>query len=916
MDSSIITNSYAVGILGRNLVLSTLGKIYVHVQDKYYELDFNKILAKHGEHTGSSEGLPEIVIVNTAEEAFALPYPGDNMLIVSMDGRMFATINGEIVEWHPNLDGSQINNLTVNGVLTVINPDGSPLVLEGNPNFPPFIINSTVLVRNLNAEFLNGFRDDDFAKKAVDEIITGMWTFENDIWVFKKITDGRTTLDFENSTLDIDYINVRKGIKFPNDPANFKIFGTNDETWVSKELFVEEMTEIQGTINPDYYGIIEHAWNTGYLDTFPWTGVLAPYVTDPLDLWYTLFLNNGVPRDITDGTTFVAQMFILILVIGTPNRTSPNEYIEVFYAMWNSTDASKFKGSIYQVKLTQELDEFNYVTRNSVIKSENELYLVLDAFRDIIIIKAINSGTQNEGKFVEVGHLTNPSKKGNIHINSQFGLPSYVDITLNPFYNYDITNEDYGVNFPTLIKDSNNIRMRAGNLKGIPDDDTFGDMDLRTLESDGTAEWAYNDEQHMGVFIQGPVSESLEETEDLELIQEHIKVNKSGTYLKNPNISFNKVSAFSADGSGNVSNGRIRWTRDNLLFTDSAIKLYDEQERYDRPIFDINRFGLGGISPIEFEASSNKFYRINIEDEGVRLLNCEIVGGSSYSGNGPPFIVNPNGSGKIGTILSPFVIEWNEYGVISPIPAGGDLQDYYPNPTIKNGAVTHWKLADDAVWTNNVQDKAITVPKLADDVLALLTSVKFPLLSVELYAAPLTSVPARFDEGFAMCNMSINLVDGNTQLVSPQINDMYYNINAVNDVLSSIPISPCIQTGGIMPQVSTLSTYRHRVISTYKYPNNLIDDVRLQILFQIPNTAYGSGNPWPSAIMLRIYNNALFGSPKLTVGSTQINISMNTTYIFPTATTGYALSWVFVIPKSTFMSSNNANISLSIPWYV
>lgn len=70
----------------------------------------------------------------------------------------------------PTLDG----DVTINGVLTVNHPDGTPLVINNNPNFPPFIINGNILVAGLNAEYLNGLSSDRFAIKSADEYISGL----------------------------------------------------------------------------------------------------------------------------------------------------------------------------------------------------------------------------------------------------------------------------------------------------------------------------------------------------------------------------------------------------------------------------------------------------------------------------------------------------------------------------------------------------------------------------------------------------------------------------------------------------------------------------------------------------------------------------------------------------------------------
>jgi hypothetical protein len=47
-------------------------------------------------------------------------------------------------------------------------------------------------------------------------------------------------------------------------------------------------------------------------------------------------------------------------------------------------------------------------------------------------------------------------------------------------------------------------------------------------------------------------------------------------------------------------------------------------------------------------------------------------------------------------------------------PAGGDLSGTYPNPSIRNSAVTTSKIADDAIITDKILNAAVTTSKLSD----------------------------------------------------------------------------------------------------------------------------------------------------------------------------------------------------------
>lgn len=91
---SIINNSYIVGVNGRNLVLNTLGRLYVKVRDRYYEIDFKKLIDS-GEIKSEDSNL---IVEESKIDINSYKYPGDGKLIISLDGGFYITRNNEIKE--------------------------------------------------------------------------------------------------------------------------------------------------------------------------------------------------------------------------------------------------------------------------------------------------------------------------------------------------------------------------------------------------------------------------------------------------------------------------------------------------------------------------------------------------------------------------------------------------------------------------------------------------------------------------------------------------------------------------------------------------------------------------------------------------------------------------------------------------
>lgn len=106
---SIINNSHAIGVDTRNLVLKTRGTLHVKVGDRYYEIDFRNLGAKEEEEQEKEE---YIISVESKDSIESLEYPGDNKLIIGLDGSIFVTKEQTIIDVTPKPQTTVISNNT------------------------------------------------------------------------------------------------------------------------------------------------------------------------------------------------------------------------------------------------------------------------------------------------------------------------------------------------------------------------------------------------------------------------------------------------------------------------------------------------------------------------------------------------------------------------------------------------------------------------------------------------------------------------------------------------------------------------------------------------------------------------------------------------------------------------------------
>lgn len=185
-----LSNNSKVGDKGKDLILQTSGRVYVQVKDRFYEVNFRGDDSDKKEE--DVEETPRVIFVDDAnilDDSY--PYPGDDYLIIA-DGEFFQTVNGE----YKQIKISTQSNTTFSTPLTIT-------TLES-----PFNINSTKLVKNLNAEFINGISSSSIARKDLNETIS-KWSITELISDSVKDLSGKTILNLKNSSLSIDTIRVK-----------------------------------------------------------------------------------------------------------------------------------------------------------------------------------------------------------------------------------------------------------------------------------------------------------------------------------------------------------------------------------------------------------------------------------------------------------------------------------------------------------------------------------------------------------------------------------------------------------------------------------------------------------------------------------------------------------------------------------
>lgn len=600
--------NYGIGVEGKNLVLKTLGRVYIKVKDRKYELvfrpeDLQKMVEQYGNGNTESTSSSNITFVDNSTDVDTLEYPGDDMLVISRDGYIYYTQNNNITQLPLKFSGESltVDNLIVSGQIT----------FTGNQI--PFLINNQQLITNLNADLLDGFHATDLAVKSKDETINGNWTFKglqtfDTVYGNVSLSDPakqKIFIDFQTGNIVCNTISANQ-ITTSEQTSSFSLIsGIGQESWIGVQFGFNE-AELIDTSSIDLsenFTIVSNAYNNSEL---PWYSSNDDSATEwNLDFWYSLFFSSYDE----DSYSYTLKNFSDQSVWDSANANfngtnySLNQFQSIIDGLRTDVDSSSFTGPYYQLSIPDNVS-YLAVVPNMIVK-DNLGCIARIVMRNgsSLYIQLLNDEQSLSGdQLIVTGTLC---RQGGIKFSSQ----------------------DPSLSILKDVLDETSTAVYFGQLSKIDEERTG-----------------------IGVIFKGTEAETpVIDPDDKQVLDDYL--NKSEINIENSvikwgteNQSFSKLND---DGSGYLSNGKLRWSR---------TKLYLTAENED-----------------------------DIKLNKVRIEN-------SFFKNGP-IQIEYNGSGYIGEH-----IEFNTGAVTKNLPlgdAGGDLTGQYPNPIIKNGAVTWEKLGSD-----------------------------------------------------------------------------------------------------------------------------------------------------------------------------------------------------------------------------
>lgn len=523
--------NYGVGVEGKNLVLKTLGRVYIKVKDRKYELafrpeDLQQLFKETINSEENSSNNSSFITVDSSTNLESYPYPGDNVLVLTKDGYIYVTENNDYTQIPLQFSGENLSlqNLTVNGQITFVG------------NSVPFITPSSLLINNLNADLLDGYHADAFARKNNNEIINGSWTY-NGLQTFENaigktaLTDpeeNKIRIDFKTGTITCNVLSTKQIYESNENTENPQfdwVSGIGQEVWIGSQINILESREIE-TLEFSPFFLIQEAYEN---EELPAANPVTGAIWDLEDFWYNqIFFDswnaegNYTLKDFSDPTVWDA---VNANFDGT--KYSLTNFQNLIYALM-TPDHSQFSGEYIEVTIPDNIDVLAILPNMIVKDNLGNIGYVVERSGNLIVIQLLSPDEILEGdQLIVIGSLC---QKGGIVFSAN--NPS-LSILKDPL---DL--DSYSIYFGQLSKIDKN---KTG----------------------------------IGMLLKGTYPENIVLDNNISSIQDYIhtsEINIDNSYLKWAAEDKDPITIFNEDGSGYLSQGQIRWSANNdLLINDSKI---------------------------------------------------------------------------------------------------------------------------------------------------------------------------------------------------------------------------------------------------------------------------------------------------------------------------------------------------------
>ena len=542
--------NYGIGVEGKNLVLKTLGRVYIKVKDRKYELAFRPEDTQNvNTQSESGNDSSNLVFINSSTDINSLTYPGDNKLIISRDGHLYLSENNGYTEIVITFTGKELS-------LENLNISGQIVFTENNV---PLVISNNSLIQNLNADLLDNYQASDFAIKSLTQDISGAWTYTgeqtfNTIIGQQKIIDNangqRINIDFKTGTIKCNTLSASKITTSEETPQFSTVSGIGQEVWVGVQIEILETTNIenQEELDDNSFYIVEDAYENEELPNYSSSDDTTTEWTLE-DFWYPLFFETWD----TENLTYTLRDFSNPDVWNTQNAKfdgtdySLNNFQNIIDGLRTDVDTSSFTGEYYLLSLPDNTPIMSLVPHMVIKDNLGNIARIVSRDSASVNVQTLNSNNEFYGdRLIVIGSLC---RQGGIKLSS----------------------EDPSLSILKNVLDETSASVYFGNLTKIDSSKTG-----------------------IGMILSGTYPTTLVADNTMDNLQNYIHTSEIN--IENPYLKWgDSITAFNEDGSGYLSKGQIRWSSNNDLIIDNT-DITNSSFKNGNVL--INRDGSGNIGDV------------------------------------------------------------------------------------------------------------------------------------------------------------------------------------------------------------------------------------------------------------------------------------------------------------------------------